>query len=103
MRRFNELGLLLPVLGDLDTDDVAAIAEARLVIAEINKTRSEMDALLELERRGQDVISLSDNNSPGRPPRMKRPQFLGDAGAARTRAFRRRRRDRCRIAGTETI
>ena len=77
MRQFNELGLLLPAPGDLDTDDVAAIAEARLVIAEMNKTRSEMDALLELERReGQDVISLSDNNSPGRPPRMKRSQFL---------------------------
>ena len=28
MRRFNELVCLLPAPGDLDTDDVAAVAEA---------------------------------------------------------------------------
>ena len=38
MRRFNELACLLPAPGDLDTDDVAAVAEAQLVIAEINRT-----------------------------------------------------------------
>ncbi|MGZ5935456.1 MAG: hypothetical protein ACXWLV_12220 [Rhizomicrobium sp.] len=50
MKRFNQLGCLLPAPDDLDTDDAAAVAEARVVIAEMNKTKSEMDALLELER-----------------------------------------------------
>ena len=49
VKRFDELGCLLPAPGDLDTDDVAAVAEARLVIAEMNKTRSEMDAVLDQE------------------------------------------------------
>jgi hypothetical protein len=35
MRRFNELGCLLPAPDDLDTDDAAAVAEARLIIAEM--------------------------------------------------------------------
>jgi hypothetical protein len=30
MRRFNELGCLLPALDDFDTDDAAAVAEAQL-------------------------------------------------------------------------
>ena len=49
MRRFNQLGCLLPALGDLDADDMAAIAEAEMVIAEMNKTRAEMDAVLDQE------------------------------------------------------
>jgi hypothetical protein len=49
MRRFNELGCLLPALDDFDTDDAAAVAEAQLVIAEMNKTRSEMDRLIDQE------------------------------------------------------
>jgi hypothetical protein len=50
MARFNQLGRLLPAPDDLDTDDAPAVAEAKVVIAEMNKTQSEMDALLELER-----------------------------------------------------
>ena len=49
MRRFNELGRLLPAPDDLDPDDAAAVAESRLVIAEMNKTQAEMDRLLDLE------------------------------------------------------
>jgi hypothetical protein len=50
MARFNQLGRLLPAPDDLGTDDAAAVAEAKVVIAEMNKTQSEMDALLEQER-----------------------------------------------------
>jgi hypothetical protein len=50
MARFNQLGRLLPAPDDPDTDDAAAVAEAKVVIAEMNKTQSEMDALLEQER-----------------------------------------------------
>jgi hypothetical protein len=45
MARYNELGRLLPALDDLDTDD--AVADAKLVIAEMSKVQAEMDALLE--------------------------------------------------------
>ena len=51
MARYNELGRLLPAADDLSPNDVAVLAEAKVVIAEMNKTQSEMDALLEAERR----------------------------------------------------
>jgi hypothetical protein len=50
MARYNELGRLLPDPDDLDTDDVAAVTEAKAILAKMAKTQSEMDALLELER-----------------------------------------------------
>ena len=45
MARFNQLGRLLPAPGDLDPDDAAAIAEVRLIIAEMNATQAKMEAL----------------------------------------------------------
>ena len=44
MERYNQLGRLLPAPGDLDTDDTA-VAEARLILAEMNATQAKMDAL----------------------------------------------------------
>ena len=45
--RYCELGSLLPTPDDIDLNDVAAIAEAKLVLAEMAKVKAEMDALLE--------------------------------------------------------
>ena len=46
VRRFNQLGCLLPAPGDLDA---AVIDQVRLVIAEMHKTKAEMDAVLDEE------------------------------------------------------
>ena len=46
MRRFNQLGCLLPAPEDLDA---AAIGRVELVIAEMNKTKAEMDRVLDQE------------------------------------------------------
>jgi hypothetical protein len=45
MERYNRLGRLLPAPDDLDADDVAAVAEARLILAEMNATQAKMEAL----------------------------------------------------------
>ena len=45
--RYCKLGRLLPVVEDIDTNDIAAIAEARLILCEMSKTKSAMDALLQ--------------------------------------------------------
>jgi hypothetical protein len=42
-RRYNQLGRLLPCEDDLDAGNVA---EVRLVLAEMDKTKAEMDMLL---------------------------------------------------------
>ena len=47
MERYCALGRLLPAAEDIDTDDDAELAEVKLVLAEMNRTKSEMDALLE--------------------------------------------------------
>lgn len=46
MRRYNQLGQLLPVQDEFDTSDAAARAEAKVVIAEMHKTMAEIDAVL---------------------------------------------------------
>ena len=51
MERYNRLGRLLPAPDDLDTDDAAAVAEARLIIAEMNATQAEMEALSNRRRQ----------------------------------------------------
>jgi hypothetical protein len=51
MERYNQLGRLLPTPGDLDTDDAAAVAEARLILAEMNATQAKMDALSKRRRQ----------------------------------------------------
>lgn len=46
-RRYIQLGHLLPQNSyDLDTDDIAAVAEASIVLDEMHKTKAEMDMLL---------------------------------------------------------
>ena len=44
--RYCKLGRLLPAVEDIDTNDVGAIAEARVILQEMSKTKSAMDALL---------------------------------------------------------
>ena len=51
MERYNQLGRLLPAPGDLDTDDAAAVAEVRLILAEMEKTQARMDALSRRRRQ----------------------------------------------------
>ena len=50
-RRFNQLGCRLPVPGDIDPDDIEAVAAARRIIAEMHKTRTAMDAVLAAEAK----------------------------------------------------
>jgi hypothetical protein len=50
MERYNQLGRLLPAPGDL-TDDAAAVAEIRLILAEMEKTQVRMDALSRRRRQ----------------------------------------------------
>ena len=45
--RYCELGHLLPTVDSIDLDDDAAIAEAKIVLDGMAKTKSEMDAVLE--------------------------------------------------------
>ena len=40
--RYCKLGRLLPAVEDIDTNDVAAIAEARLILQEMSKTKSDL-------------------------------------------------------------
>ena len=51
MARYNQLGRLLPAPDDLDPDDAAAVAEARLILAEMNATQAKMDALSKRRRQ----------------------------------------------------
>ena len=51
MARFNQLGRMLPPPHDLDPDDAAAIAEVRLIIAEMNATQAKMEALSHRRRQ----------------------------------------------------
>ena len=44
MERYCQLGRLLP--SDIDIDDAAAMAEAKVVLAEMARTKAEMDVLL---------------------------------------------------------
>lgn len=51
MERYNQLGRLLPTPGDLDPDDADAVAEARLILSEMNATQAKMDALSKRRRQ----------------------------------------------------
>jgi hypothetical protein len=46
MARYNQLGRLLPEPDDLENGDAAAVSEAKVILAEMNETRAEIDALL---------------------------------------------------------
>jgi hypothetical protein len=47
VERYCALGRLLPSVEDIDTDDDVELAEVKMVLAEMNRTKSEMDVLLE--------------------------------------------------------
>jgi hypothetical protein len=51
MARYNQLGRLLPALENFDPEDAAAVAEARLIIAEMKKTQAKMEALSNRRRQ----------------------------------------------------
>jgi hypothetical protein len=55
MARFNQLGRLLPAPDDFDPDGATAVAEAQLVIAEMNETQAKMDALRRRRGAGNDL------------------------------------------------
>jgi hypothetical protein len=54
--RYNQLGRLLPAEDALDTDDVAAVAEARVLLQEMTQVKSEIDGFLaDAKRRGSQI------------------------------------------------
>jgi hypothetical protein len=55
MKRFNQLGTLLPKPDSLDPADAAAVAEAKTVLAEMRKVQAELDAMMEYERKLRDL------------------------------------------------
>jgi hypothetical protein len=44
--RYCQLGRLLPAIAELDANDIAAIAKARLILREMSQTKSAMDRFL---------------------------------------------------------
>jgi hypothetical protein len=46
MRRFNEIGVLLPTPEELDTTDASAIASVKLLMREMMAIKAEIDALI---------------------------------------------------------
>ena len=46
MSRFVQLGQFVPNADDLDTDDAAAVAEAKMVIDEMMTIKAEIDTLI---------------------------------------------------------
>ena len=55
MKRFNQLGTLLPKPDSLDPADAAAVAEAEMVLAEMRKVQAELDAMMQRERKLRDL------------------------------------------------
>jgi hypothetical protein len=55
MKRYNQLGTLLPKLQSLDPADVAAIAEVEIVLKEMKKVQAELYAMMERERKLRDL------------------------------------------------
>jgi hypothetical protein len=51
LERYNQLGRLLPKpIDDLDLEDPLAVAETKVIIAEMNGVMAEIDAFLAAER-----------------------------------------------------
>lgn len=50
MERYNRLGRMLPAPEDYDTDDAAAVAEAKLVLREMDQTLSTLKAILRTQQ-----------------------------------------------------
>jgi hypothetical protein len=55
MRRCVEVGLLLPKADSLDPADPATIAEAEIILAEMQKAKAELYGMMERERRLRDL------------------------------------------------
>jgi hypothetical protein len=55
MKRFNQLGTLLPKPESLDAADAAGVAEAEIVLAEMRKVQAELNAMMEYERKLRDL------------------------------------------------
>jgi hypothetical protein len=48
MQRYNQVGCLLPEEDDFDPTNAAALAEAKLILAEMAKVKAELEAMLGL-------------------------------------------------------
>jgi hypothetical protein len=48
MQRYNRVGSLLPEEEDLDLTSAAAVAEAKIILAEMAKVKAELDEMLGL-------------------------------------------------------
>jgi hypothetical protein len=46
VERYCQLGRLLPAFDDIDIDDIAELAEIKTVLAEMTKTKAEIDNVL---------------------------------------------------------
>jgi hypothetical protein len=55
MKRFNQLGTLLPKPESLDPADAAAVAGAEMILAEMRKVQAELAAMMEYERKLRDL------------------------------------------------
>jgi carbon monoxide dehydrogenase subunit G len=55
VRRYNQLGRLLPSVDDFDASDPEARAEVDVVIEEMHKTKAAMDQLLIDERKRREA------------------------------------------------
>jgi hypothetical protein len=55
MKRFNQLGTLLPKPESLDAADASGLAEAEMVLAEMRKVQAELNAMMEYERKLRDL------------------------------------------------
>jgi carbon monoxide dehydrogenase subunit G len=55
VRRYNQLGRLLPSVDDFEASDPEARAEADVVIEEMHKTKAAMDQLLIDERKRREA------------------------------------------------
>jgi hypothetical protein len=55
MKRFNQLGTLLPKSKGLDLADAAGVAEAEIVLAEMRKVQAEIDAMMRFEMKLRDL------------------------------------------------
>jgi hypothetical protein len=55
MKRFNQLGSLLPKAGSLELADAAGVAEAEIILAEMRKVQAELNAMMEYERKLRDL------------------------------------------------
>jgi hypothetical protein len=53
--RIIQVGMLLPKAQDLDPANAAQIAEAEIILAEIRKGQAELAAMMEYERKLQDL------------------------------------------------